>query len=175
MANKVVQQGNPRLLRTLFLSEGTAGLWHDYPGVMWKVYLPKQSGSYCRERSYAYWTTAVNKGVVCFSFPNHGTSGRLCLSMKADPIPAICRQFRLYNQETGDIIFNSGQFRRHGIGVPQNKKVELTRFDRVSNRWSTYPHFYFPEIDFAAVSSKWIDIEIEYTPARFRFFLRFIK
>ncbi len=174
-SKKLLQQRNPRLLRTLFLSEGTAGLWHDYPGVMWKVYLPEQSGSYCHERSYSCWTTAVNKGVVCFSFPNPGTSGRLCLSMEADPIPAICRQFRLYNQETGDIVFDSGEFRRHGIGASKNKRIKLTRFNRVSNRWSTYPHFYFPEIDFAALRSKWIDIEIEYAPARSCFFLILIR
>lgn len=174
-SKKLLQQRNPRLLRTLFLSEGTAGLRRDYPGVTWKVCLPEQNGSYCRERSYSYWTTAVNKGVVCFSFPNPGIAGRLCLSVEADPIPAICRQVRLYNQETGDFVFDSGQFRRHGISAPKNKKIKLTRFGLVSNRWSIYPHFYFPEIDFAALYTKWIDIEIEYTPSRSYFFLSLIR
>ncbi len=157
---------NPRLLRTFFMSQGTAGLWRDCPAGAWKVYLPEKGGSYSRKRSYSYWTTTPDKGVVCFSFPNHGAAGRLCLSIEARHFPARCRRFRLYNQETGDIVFDSGQLRRHGIGASKNAAIETTRIDPLSNRRSTSPHFYFPEIDFTAVSSKWIDIEIEYTPAR---------
>ncbi|MHC4738735.1 MAG: glycosyltransferase [Planctomycetota bacterium] len=171
----LLQQRNPRLLRSLFLSEGTAGIWYDYPGVMWRVYFPEQSGSYCHERSCSCWTTAIKKGVVCFSFPNPRTSGRLCLSVEASPFTPICHQFRLYNQETGDIVFDSGQFLSNGIGVSKNKKIKSTRFDRVSNRWSANPHFYFPVIDFAAISTKWVDIEIEYNPSRAYFFLSLIR
>lgn len=153
-----LEQKNPRLLRTFFLSEGTAGLWHDDPGVLWKLSFPNQEGVYSNQRPYSYWTIGLNKGVVCFSFPNPQASTVFSLSIEADPVPVKCLRFRLYAQETWEMFFDS----------ETNGKINPTR-----HNW--YRNYYFPKIDFTAINSKWVDIEIECVPDRSYPFLRLMR
>ena len=171
-SKNILMQKNPRLMRTFFLSEGNADLWHDNPGVIWKINLPDQNGSYSNEKTYTYWTNVANSGVACFSFPNPGTNCFIGLSIEADPMPIECRQFRLYDQETGDIIFDSGKLTGNDEDIQKSEYVKVTP---LANRRGDCPDYCFPEIDFAALLSKNIDIEIEYTPARFYNLYSYVK
>lgn len=171
-------QKNPRLLRSLFIAEGTASIWYDHYGVLWKI-CPTQNKSSCdSDMLYSYWTGVANKAVVCFSFPNPSTSDPISLKIEAGSIRVICHQIRLYNQETGNIIWDSGHLQQEDIHEPKNEGNVLAKSDQCN-----CPYFNFPEIHFTEISAKWIDIEIEVEtyiqaeciPPQPRLFLRLIK
>ena len=143
-----LQKNNPHLLHTLFLSEGTAALDGNCPEIKWTIFFPASDGSYHIKQCLSYSTGAAGSSTICFSFPNPQISGRLCLTLKGRSIPFKCRQFRLYNQQTGELIVTSNSSRQ-------------------PCKFIDYPYYHLPKIDFTALTSKWIDIEIERTPIKF--------
>lgn len=171
---KLLQHRNPRLMRTFFLSEGAAGLGGNHPGITWKICFPDQKGMYCPENSYSCWTIATKEALVCFSFPAPTTSGRLCLRAEGHPIPLIYQRIRLYNQESGELIFDS-RCPPIDESIPKSKKTRFSMLIQMLTRRKINSCFRFAKIDFSAFSSKWIDIEIEYANAPYYSFLSLLK
>ena len=162
---------NPRLLRTIFFSEGTAGLDANYPGVMWNLSFFDDNGFNRGAKSYSYWTSAASKDIVCLSFPNPGISAAFDLKMTGNFIPLKCREFNLYNQETGERIFAS----REHLTASNRKIKRKGNFSQIPRIQKHGRRFCFPEIDYAAVSSEWIDLEITCSPAQFYIFFRYAR
>ena len=162
---------NPRLLRTIFFSEGTAGLDADYPGVMWNLSFFDHDGFNRGAESYSYWTADASDDIVCLSFSNPGISAVLCLKMTGNFIPLKCSEFNLYNQETGERIFAS----RENLTATNGKIKRKGNFFQIPRIQKHGWRFYFPEIDYAAVSSEWIDMEITCSPVQFYIFFRYAR
>jgi glycosyltransferase involved in cell wall biosynthesis len=146
-----LQQNNPRLLRTLFFSEGTAGLHHKSPQAQWRISFSESDKSEEEGPLLSYWTDTTF-GTVCLSFPNPGLRCRLQLSF-GNSVRFECRKIRLFNQQSGRLI------------IDFNLDPPLFKFD-------DFPCYHFPEIDFSVIQSKWIDIEIERTPLKFQHIIR---
>jgi glycosyltransferase involved in cell wall biosynthesis len=136
-ARKSLSRRNRRLLRALFVSEGMAALDKDHPGMLWKVRFAASQDSQQPE-VYTCWTAAVDRGVVCFSIPNPSIPCRLSVSVDARSVSPRCRRLRVYDQPSGDLIFDTQELSRRG-----EQDIHL------------------PQIDFAAYPSKEIDIEAE--------------
>lgn len=137
-----LQQNNPRLLRTLFFSEGTAGLYDESPQAQWRIFFSVSDKPKQEDPLLSYWTDNAH-GTVCLSFPNPGIRCRLQLSLGTSA-RFQCRQIRLFDQQSGRLVIDS------------NSAASSFKFD--------FPHYHFPEIDFSVIPSKWIDLEAERAP-----------
>jgi len=127
---------NPRVMRNLFINEGTAGLNRDGPGVTWTVGVRHGNEADFRNCG-AFWKAAEIDGIICFSLPNPKAECQIQIS---HPAPFLCCQrFRLYAQTTGTLVYASPVFENH------------ERIKRYS----------FPRINFASIPSEWIDIEVD--------------
>jgi len=140
-----LQQKNPRLLRTLFFSEGTAGLCDDYPQTEWSIAFSVSNHPEQRTSLLSYWTDNTPNGTVCLSFTNPNSPATLHLSLAGASSCFECRQFRLYDELTGQLIFTAR------AGHPSYTSNGL-------------PCYQFSEIDFSVIASQWIDCEIERAP-----------
>lgn len=98
---------NPRLLRHLFLTEGTAGLHTDEQPMAWNFSF-QQENTILPNTSSCFWTAPEMAGVFCFSLPNPKTRCRLLISNKGTGL--LCRRVRLYEQQTANLICTSPTF-----------------------------------------------------------------
>ncbi len=152
---------NPRLLRALFLSEGVAALDKDSPGLLWTLRLPAAESSE-PAGVFTFWTAAVDGGTVCFSIPNPGLSCRLPVTLEARSLTVKCRRLRLYDQQTGTVIFDgSGGRGFQRKAVTSGRTGAGTLSGPGTRRWKKAWNFCLPELDFAAFMSNEIDIEAE--------------
>jgi hypothetical protein len=158
---KALLSRNRRLLRALLFSEGAAALNKDYPSMVWTVCF-SQSEPPDLARAYTFWTAATDRGVVCLSVPNPGTACRLSLRIEARHVSVRCRRIRLYDQRTGDLVFDTRDAPGSLLKTSRNETItRVTQFLwRLAGQHSA-SNSYFPEIDFSACSSKDIDIEAE--------------
>ena len=152
---------NRRLLRTLFLAEGTAALDRDRPGITWKVRVPGPEGAE-PSRVSTFWTAAPDRGVICFSVPHPGISCRLSLGIEARGVSLRRCRLRLYDPLTANPICDVRGTCCFEVKMSTSKKLRRVR-RRVwgFSREDEAADFRLPEIDFAVFSSKEIDIEAE--------------
>ncbi|MBI9021307.1 MAG: glycosyltransferase [Verrucomicrobia bacterium] len=137
-----LQKNNPRLLRTLFLSEGAAGLEQTTPDIHWSIPAPEPNELPGKNPLWSCWTGNPGGSTVCFSFKNPRTQTPLYLKIKSGCPLFHCRNIRLYNQQTGELIASIN---------PPRSAFEFTKT----------PACRLPETDFTACRSEWIDMEIE--------------
>ena len=159
---------NRRLLQALFFSEGAAALDKDYPGMVWTVRFPPPGPSDPAE-GYTFWTTATDRGVVCLSVPNPGIACRLALKIEARSVSVRCRQLRLYDPQTGNLIFDTRDAPAFELKTARNKTItRVAQFGRGLARQNSASNAHLPEIDFAVFSAKEIDLEAEIEVAEIR-------
>lgn len=144
---RYLQKNNPRLMRTFYMSEGSAGLGENQASVNWSLYL---SSFERREESRPFvsqFTGPPNNNPVCLSLRNPRTSEQLYLKIAHRKARVRCSRIRLYNQQNGELIAEN---------TPQMESSTDTKEEVCA----------LPKVDLAACPSEWIDIEIDSTCTR---------
>ncbi len=142
-AKSRLQQNNPRLLRTFFLSEGCSGVGQSTPDVNWALFLAPSDGEQDISPLQSCWSGSPGKNVICFSFKNPQCSTRLHLTVESSRILFNCCRIGFYSQHTGEHIGDS-LLPPHPVRNKQDFRI--------------------PEIDFGVCPSSWVEVEIECMP-----------
>ena len=156
-------QDNPRLLRNLFLWEGSSGLDGKFSRCQWNVQFSNTPSHNCRN-IYSSYTSMVRKGTICLSFPNPLISTELCVTVAGKRIPFFCKRFRLYDQLSGKCIFDSIRQTSN-----QTKIIDLLKTMLLK------PRYHIPVINFSKYSSRWIDMEIDCVPIPFLPLVNYVR
>ena len=159
-----IERGNPRMMRNFVLSEYSSAVGSAAPGTIWKVYLPDKDGAYCEERSHSFFRS-LDRQTLILSVPNPGVKGRLRIDPGDLPIAFILRGFRLYDQQTGGLIWEADLDKAElEIEVGEGARIERGT-DGWLFQWDLEdPQMYLPILDLHLPACAWLDLEIDIAP-----------